>query len=246
VIFISSAYWDTGGRKTNEDSLILKINNTFCGRILYAAVADGIGSLDEGETASGYILESLAKDMETRIIPELLRGKSFGYIKKQILKLFYCTSEKYSEYAALKKLSLGSTISFILIFKRKYLIFHLGDSAIIQIKRNHLFGRNIIKRLTPLHRNPDGSLSHCIGSFEFQQPFVKGGRVHNNVGFLVCSDGFLKKTVNLADILSPGDIATEEQVKMRLQQVGRKLKDLGVRDNISALYFKLCRKSEPE
>lgn len=56
---VSEIYWDRGKREKNQDSVLLEQVITVRGRILLAAVCDGIGGLSEGETASGFILEKL-------------------------------------------------------------------------------------------------------------------------------------------------------------------------------------------
>ena len=45
---ISGVYWDQGEREFNQDSLALQQVMTNRGRVLLAAVSDGIGGLKEG------------------------------------------------------------------------------------------------------------------------------------------------------------------------------------------------------
>lgn len=53
--YLSGFYWERGRSKANQDSIVLQQVVTDYGRILLAAVSDGIGGLSEGENASGYI-----------------------------------------------------------------------------------------------------------------------------------------------------------------------------------------------
>ena len=52
---MSGVYWDRGRRCVNQDSLTLQQALTRRGRMVLAAVSDGIGGLSEGENASGFI-----------------------------------------------------------------------------------------------------------------------------------------------------------------------------------------------
>ena len=51
--YLSGFYWERGRSKANQDSIVLQQVVTDYGRILLAAVSDGIGGLSEGENASG-------------------------------------------------------------------------------------------------------------------------------------------------------------------------------------------------
>ena len=58
---MSGIYWDRGRRAVNQDSLTLQQAITNRGRVMLAAVSDGIGGLSEGENASGFITEKLTE-----------------------------------------------------------------------------------------------------------------------------------------------------------------------------------------
>ncbi|MCQ2497744.1 MAG: protein phosphatase 2C domain-containing protein [Lachnospiraceae bacterium] len=229
--YLSSAYWDAGSRNRNEDSLLLEVERTFRGQLIYGMVCDGIGSLEEGEKASGYILEEIHSIMEEKVLPKLINGRSLFFARRILLQAIFKLYKQFAEYAVYKNINLGSTFSFLIIFKKRFLIIHLGDSAIIKIKRNKS------KIITPIHHNTDGSLSHCIGNCRYQKPYVASGFIHRNEGFLICTDGFIKRKSDYAYGLNPKDIESEEQIEIRLKEIGKKLKKLGEKDNISAIYI---------
>ena len=72
---ISGIYWDRGNRSVNQDSLVLEQVLTSKGRVLFAAVSDGIGGLSEGEVASGFILEKLLTNFYQQLLPLIGRNK---------------------------------------------------------------------------------------------------------------------------------------------------------------------------
>ncbi len=229
--YISGAYWDVGERSHQEDSVFFEQKKFKNKRLIMAVLADGIGGLSEGETASGYIIEKMAEVLNNEITELFADGKSIFAHKKVILRRLYLISKELKEYALVKGIKLGSTMSLILITGRIYLIVHVGDSYILRIRKR-------VSALTPLHVNPDGSLNKCVGSFDYYEPFTKVGFVFKNTGFLLSSDGFIKKSLKDASILNPAEINREVSIERRLYELARKSKEEGERDNMSALYFK--------
>ena len=65
---LSGVYWNKGKRTQNQDSVTLQQVVTGRGRIVLAAVSDGIGGLAEGETASGYITEKIVRTFYEQIL----------------------------------------------------------------------------------------------------------------------------------------------------------------------------------
>ena len=50
--FLIAAHTDVGIRKkTNQDSVLIKVADTDCGKVCFAAVCDGMGGLRKGELA---------------------------------------------------------------------------------------------------------------------------------------------------------------------------------------------------
>ena len=70
---MSGFYWDTGSKEHNQDSVLLEQVNTGKGRILLAAVSDGIGGLPEGEVASGFLMERSGRAGTDRVSDEALQ-----------------------------------------------------------------------------------------------------------------------------------------------------------------------------
>ena len=236
--YISGAYWDVGERPYQEDSVFFEQKKFKNKRLIMAVLADGIGGLSEGETASGYIIEKMAEVLNNEITELFAEGKSIFAYKKAILRRLYLISKELKEYALVKGIKLGSTMSLILITGRIYLIVHVGDSYILRIRKRFLSSKGTVSVLSPLHVNPDGSLNKCVGSFDYYEPFTKVGSVFKNTGFLLSSDGFIKKSLKDAAILNPAEINREVSIERRLYELARKSKEEGERDNMSALYFK--------
>lgn len=229
---ISNVYWDRGNRTVNQDSLVLEQVLTSKGRVLFAAVSDGIGGLSEGEVASGFILEKLLTNFYQQILPLIGRGKGRKAIERSILRCFFETSEALGKYGISRGVSLGATISLLLLVKNRYLAVHLGDSRIYRLKAGK------VRQITRDHSQGGNAVTKCLGSFTYQYPDVFTGYVGKKSGFLLCSDGFFHflQEEDLKEMLSPAEISGEEQISRRLKDIAAHNIRQGEQDNISAIY----------
>ena len=231
---ISGVYWEKGKRASNQDSVMLQQVMTSRGRVLLAAVSDGIGGLSEGETASGYILEKLSSFFYDQVVRLVGRQKGVAPLKRCMLRCFYQINQDLNAYAKVKEIRLGATVSVLLVWKRRYMIVHLGDSRIYQC------GSKGLKVLTRDHSESRGLLK-CLGSFGFQYPDMYCGRVWGEKGFLLCTDGFFRRMSEreAGEVLSPSEIKEELQAERRLKSLGEAVLKKGEADNCSAVYVKV-------
>lgn len=233
---ISDVYWDRGERLSNQDSLVLEQVLTARGRVLLAAVSDGIGGLSEGEVASGFILEKLRTDFYRQLLPLIVKKRGWRAVRRGILRCLFETSQALSKYGISRELSLGATLSMVLVAGNRYLAVHLGDSRIYRLKDRE------IKQITADHSGGGGAVTKCLGSFAFQYPDIYTGRIGRRTGLLLCSDGFYRRLSEalLKEILSPAEISGEEMIGKRLRELACHGMKQGEKDNISAVYI-LCR-----
>lgn len=215
----------------NQDSLTLQQVMTDRGRVWLLAVSDGIGGLSQGEVASGYILEKLVENFYGQMVSLAVRGKGRKSLEKSLLRCFYGMNGELRRYASGKEISLGATVSLLFVWRRRYLIFHLGDSRI------YLCRRGKRKLLTGDHSDGGHGIFKCLGSFPFQYPDISSGRIYGRCGFLLCTDGFYRMLDREAlQILSPEDIENGGQVDKRLRTLGELARKRGEQDNLSAVY----------
>lgn len=233
---ISGVYWDRGKRAVNQDSLMLQQVMTNRGRAALAAVSDGIGGLEEGELASGYITEKLVENFYHQMIPLVGRGKGKRAIERSLMRCFYEINDGLRRYGRGKEIKLGATISLIFIWKRNYVIFHLGDSRIYQC------GKEKVKCLTRDDSDGRRGLTRCMGSFPFQEPQICFGRVRRKHGFLLCTDGFYRTVEEeLGGVLAAEEIGSGEQAEKRLRELAMAALKRGEKDNMSAVYLTLLK-----
>lgn len=219
---------------SNQDSIALQQALTSRGRLLMAVVCDGIGGLSQGENASGYISEKLVDNFYRQLVPLAVGGKGLNGIRRSLLRCFYETQQELKKYGAEREIELGSTVSLLLLWKRRYLILHLGDSRIYRYsgKKRWL--------LTVDHSNGRNALTKCMGSFPYQTPYIKKGRVWRTCGFLLCTDGFYRKqSEESMELLEPAQVGGEEQMERRLGEMAKLAERKGEKDNMSAIYVKV-------
>lgn len=243
--YITSAYWEKGNSyPINEDSLLLLQALTVQGRVLLAAVCDGMGGMEQGECASGYLTEELIAWFYDGLIPAVVQKKSIWAIRRSFQRKLYQIWSRMEVYGDKNNIAFGTTMSVLVIWDMRYLIWHLGDCRIYHISaQNRLFpklngGKGNIKLLTRDHREDTNRLTKCVGSFvPYIVPDFVTGTVRPKEVFLLCSDGFwnLIKEGELGQALSPEELTGEKQIGRRLEEFGKAAVRRGEKDNMSAV-----------
>lgn len=231
--YISGFYWNRGKREINQDSIALQHAVTSQGKILMAVVSDGIGGLAEGENASGFICEKLIALFYRQLIPLMGRRRKRKVFERSLLRCFHEINQMLIRYGKEREIALGATVSLLLMWKRRYLIFHLGDSRI------YFYRRKRHEVLTRDHSDGKNGLTKCLGAFSFQRPDIRFGKIYGKCGFLLCSDGFYRKqNEEMLALLNPGEAGKEEQIEKRLAEMARFALKRKEMDNMSAIYIR--------
>lgn len=245
---MTGVYWERGRiAGVNQDSLILLQVLTARGRVLMAAVCDGMGGHAQGEAASGYVTQRLQEWFYESLLRAIQKKKPYWVVRRSLDRLTYHMQEQLSQYAGREKNSLGTTMTVLVVYEKIYLAWHLGDSRIYQIcdtYRKH--GRAeaaCAVCLTKDHIEGRNMLTKCVGSFGYERPDFRMGAVRDGTAMLLCSDGFRHYIMEqeLSDVLRPGQIREEEQIARRLREVGEACMKRGERDNLSAVYIKATK-----
>ena len=233
---ISGVYWDQGAGRINQDSVALQQVMTYKGRVMMAVVSDGIGGLKEGEVASGYITERLIENFYCQMVPLTAKGKGRKAVKRSVLRCLYDINENLKYYGKGKDILLGATISLLFVWGRNYMIIHLGDSRIYRYQTSK-YHKCRVRQLTKDHSDGGSRLKKCMGSLPFQFPDITFGHLLGKSGFLLCTDGFYRKLNNeIIKVLAPEDVESDEQVYIRLREIGEEILKKDEKDNLSAVY----------
>lgn len=136
--YLTGVHWNRGSVAAyNQDSLILQQALTDRGRVLMAAVCDGMGGLQQGETASGYMAERLQEWFYGFLMQAVHKKKPYWMIRRSIERLVYDAQEQLRQYGRKEQVALGTTMSVLVLWEGSYLIWHLGNCRVYHIHCIH-------------------------------------------------------------------------------------------------------------
>lgn len=235
--------WETGTtRKVNEDSLLARSVLTERGEVIIACVCDGMGGMGNGEKASGYAVEKIEQWFVEDLLPAISRGASASIIKGKGIRIFRSINQDLFAHTMEKGEKLGTTASLILLYGKKYYLFHLGDSRILKITGNPTIpGKKVmqpwVRQLTRDHSVNEHTLTRCLGLNKKGTPDYREGSFGKRTSFLVCSDGFrhIYGNKEIAGILNPVEIRDSHVLKRRITEIAHRSMARGEKDNISAV-----------
>lgn len=240
-------------KKTNQDSLAIKIADTPDGQALFSLVCDGMGGLAKGEVASKEVIYAFCEWFDVQFA-EMVRNKSFseGALKYQWMRLAIDMNEKIKRYGEQNGIMLGTTISAILMYRGKYYIIHVGDSRIYEISSGvrqltadqTLVAREIAAgRLTPEQAETDSRRSvllQCIGASPVVEPDFISGDISGGAMYMLCSDGFRHKITNeeIYEKLGPSTCVSEKEMEDGCRFLTELVKYRKETDNVTVVLVK--------
>ena len=205
---------DKGIRKlTNQDALLMKVNNTTNGRVGLFVVCDGMGGLEQGELASALV------------------------------EKVYDLNSLLLNYSLENNIKLGTTLTAMLIIYDNVTIFQVGDSRVYKFKDNieiltkdQTFVAREVERgnitLEEAKRHPRRNvLLQCVGASPNMQPVITESVLETDTVYMLCSDGmyheltddefyeFFNPVVNINEkVMNENCKAALELVKNRMEK----------------------------
>ena len=248
---------DVGLRKhTNQDSLAVKIVDTSEGRAVFAIVCDGMGGLSSGELASKEVIEAYCNWFDTDLTNMIKEGTcNINRIFQEWRELAIDENEKLMNYGMTRNVSLGTTLSAVLLYQKKYMIVHVGDSRIYELSNRNVRqiteDQSVVARevalgnLTPEEalRDPRRSiLLQCIGASPMVEPAFFQGSFDSETSFLICSDGFCHEVshAELYEQLGPEACVNSTVMRQNCVYLTELVKKRQEQDNISMVLIKAC------
>lgn len=241
MYYDAEIYWNKGAVSAhNQDSLVLLQVLTSQGRVLMAAVCDGMGGMDAGEIASGYLTEELVTWFYDGLLDAVGKKKPLWVIRRSVERKVYQVQSRMQRYAKKQSLQMGTTMSMLILWEKKYLLCHLGDSRIYRLSGKR---KGKIIQMSNDHVQGSSRLTKCVGSFGFFTPDFKIGTVKAGEAFLLCSDGFWHKmkAEEIKEALAPAQVQ-RGQLGRRLREIGEADIRRGEKDNLSAIYVQAVKK----
>lgn len=252
--YIAAYHTDVGiSKKTNQDSLAIKVVETSKGKVAFAIVCDGMGGLSKGELASKEVIMAFSDWFDNTLIDDINnQGFNEETLVGQWNDIIQTQNKRLGEYGEKNNLMLGTTVSAILLFNDEYYIVHVGDSRIycmtdkvLQLTKDQTFiAREIAAgRMTEEQAKTDprrSVLLQCVGASQVVEPeFVKGHTLKNAV-YMLCSDGFRHQISEqeMLDKIGPGAVKTDQDIEFGCRYLTETVKSRKESDNITVAVIK--------
>ena len=253
--YIAAYHTDVGTtKKTNQDSLAIKIVNTKDGVVAFGIVCDGMGGLSKGELASKEVIMSFCSWFDNELVDSIENG-SFeeSVLIQQWNNIVQEENKRLGSFGEENNIMLGTTLSAILFYKEQYYIVHVGDSRIYQLTNESLqltndqtfIAREIAAgRLTEEQAKTDprrSVLLQCVGASRVVEPEFTKGTIKKNSVYMLCSDGFRHKITDeeMLQKIGPEASIDEEKMKFGAIYLTELVKNRKETDNISVALIKV-------
>lgn len=252
--FIAYAKTDKGmAEPVNEDSIAYFSKSQNQDKVFLMLVCDGVGGLSYGEIASRCLVHEFYQWF-TLLNGEIFRRKKWQeLIIEQWNALLFHANQKLKSAGKRLLCRLGTTLSVLMIYGNKYVLFHVGDSRVYKInhfvqlisKDHTLYEKKKQGLFSVFRRNKEKEkhiLTQCVGVTLRIKPYIKVGRLKKNTSFLVCTDGFYQKLKKkeIKKYFSPNHCKRKEKIRYGLMRCIKLVKERKEMDNISAAVV-ICR-----
>lgn len=220
--YIYSGICFKNGRTSNMDSLLVKIRRFGGKEALLAVVCDGVGSLQDGEFASGTAARELGEWFDSL--------KNFERAGMKMRDMVHTINAHIVYAVKQKNLQSASTLSAILLFEGRYHITHVGDSRV------YAHDGQALIQLTCDDVSETGSLTAYIGREDGLVPqYLEGDAAEQT--FLLCSDGLYKR-MDWEFFSANMGTGSMREAKNSVNVLTRYVVNRGEKDNITAVLIK--------
>ena len=248
---MAAYYTDIGNEKLiNEDSLYIRVVNSAKGKIGFAVICDGMGGLEQGELASKEVVMLFkywfASDFIQMVTEDAVNERN---LREKWTELVNGINKNLKGYSDEHDFIMGTTLSVLLVYRKKYYICHIGDSRIYWITRlirrmteDHTWVEQEVRegRMTTeqakfdLRRNV---LTQCVGVSKELKPQFVSGKIKGDTTFLLCSDGLVHMVSEdeMYQCFRPDRIRHKGQVASNCRELTRLAMNRGERDNITVM-----------
>jgi PPM family protein phosphatase len=200
-----------GKRASNQDRILLCPFNSPPDSVV-AAVADGLGGMQDGDKAAEIAVETVKEAAS-----ELSRCMTlkFNDVSDLLTDIYERANNRILDYsrASDKAGAVGTTLTTLVLSDSRYLIAHLGDSrcyrinlsGVQQVTRDHTLADELVRQGTLDEREYNASpfrnqLTRSLGAKQFCEadivPELEFGHPEGDCTFLLCSDGFYSRLEN--------------------------------------------------
>ncbi len=234
--FMAGAVSDTGTtKKINQDKICVRRKKTESGEALLAIVCGGVGGMARGDVAANTVVREFSIWFRNHL-EEVMEDS--GRIVTDWKGIIEELNERIWGYGRQKGIKLGTTLTVVLLLPDGcYYTANVGDSRLYHIEgyefrqENEETSEEVGKITRPL-----------MGCSEQVNPFFAEGSVHSGENVLLCTDGFyhLLFKKKLDKKLLEDRFEREDDIRKKLEALISDMKARGEKDNISAVFLKVC------
>lgn len=248
--FIVQGCTDIGNVKsTNQDSFMLRVFTANSGKMAFAVLCDGMGGLAKGEVASASLVNAFRKWSEERLPVLCENGIQNADIYNDWCAIATEFNEKIKLYGKSSGVSMGTTVTAMLITESRYYIINVGDTRAYELydgiriltKDHSVVAREVeLGNLTEEEAENDprrSVLLQCIGASDVVYPDIFFGDTKKDAVYMLCSDGF-RHLVSAEEIyanLNPSVMLNEDMMRNNMLGLIELNKQRQERDNITVL-----------
>ena len=252
--FIGTAITDVGiSKKSNQDSVCVKIAETKkYGQVAMVVLCDGMGGLDKGELASATVIKAFSNWFENELPKQINKLSWKQQLSSDLEKLAKEQNYIIGQYGNELGVSLGTTLTAMLVIDGKYLIIHVGDSraysisdGVEQLTEDQTFIHREIKagRMTEEEAKTHpkrNMLLQCVGASRNVEPEILTGKIKKNSVYMFCSDGFRHVLTNeeIYESFNPTNLTDAKTMEQNSRYLIDLVKSRNEKDNITVALLK--------
>ena len=201
--FVTMAVSSVGNvKEVNQDYYFFEQGRTERGNIVFAILCDGMGGLQQGEFASKTVVEAFKAWGKEHLADYSLGEFVDAEIRREWTELVNRCNHYLHAYGREWGISLGTTLTVLLMTEERYYIMNIGDSrayaleaGIRQLTRDHTVVQREVDlgKLSAYDAEKDSRrniLLQCIGASDQIYPDFFFGAPEPKATYLLCSDGF--------------------------------------------------------
>ncbi len=248
--FIVSAVTDIGTTKqTNQDSYKVQVLNTNQGKMVFAVLCDGMGGLAKGEVASASLVNAFCKWAREKLPALCEQGITDSVMEADWRNIVTTYNEKIKLYGKRWGVSMGTTVTAMLVTEQRYYIVNVGDTRAYEIfdgvkvltRDQTVVAREVeLGNLTPQEAEQDprrSVLLQCVGASDAVYPDMFFGETKWNTVYMLCSDGFRHEITDqeMYQHLNPNVMVEGDGMRQNMESLVGLNKQRMERDNITVI-----------
>lgn len=238
-------------RAMNQDAVAIKHISTNEQEIVFAVLCDGMGGFNEGEIASSSVVMAFLKWFNNNFLLKVSE-----YNKEKIYNewniIINSMNDKLYRYGKQKKITIGTTVTVLMIVDLNYYILNIGDcrvyeltDGIKQITNDHSVVAEEVKqgKITEEEARYDrrrNQLLRSVGVLKNVIPDFFTGTVANGGVYMMCCDGVRNKVFDdeLLYYFHPTIMTTKSNMKNNIDYVFSLNKQRDENDNMTIVLIK--------